>query len=92
MPRAWTARERGADAADAQTNLDGRRGDATRRRRRLTCRAPFAMADQVAAFTGLSAEEAQGYLEMAGGSVEAAVALFFDVRERVPRTGALPSC
>jgi hypothetical protein len=38
-----------------------------------------AMADTVAAITGLSAEEAASYLEMAGGNVESAVALYFDM-------------
>ena len=36
-------------------------------------------ADQVAAITGLPAAEAASFLEMAGGNVEAAVALFFDM-------------
>ena len=38
------------------------------------------MADSVAAFTGLGPEEAANFLEMAGGNVEAAVALFFDMQ------------
>lgn len=37
------------------------------------------MADQVAAITGLPPGEAANFLEMAGGNVEAAVALFFDM-------------
>jgi len=37
------------------------------------------MADTVAAITGLGPEEAANFLEMAGGDVEAAVSLFFEM-------------
>ena len=38
------------------------------------------MAEDVAAVTGLPPEEAMSFLEMAGGNVEAAIALFFDMQ------------
>jgi len=38
------------------------------------------MADSVAAITGCSEQEAASYLDMAGGSVEGAVSLFFDMQ------------
>eukprot|EP00051_Salpingoeca_urceolata_P002406 m.49932 g.49932 ORF g.49932 m.49932 type:complete len:519 (+) comp12112_c0_seq1:50-1606(+) len=38
----------------------------------------MSQADQFVAVTGASAEEAQGYLEASGGSLEMAISLFFD--------------
>ena len=38
------------------------------------------MADSVAAITGCSEQEAASYLEMAGGSIEGAVSLYFDMQ------------
>ena len=48
------------------------------------------MADQVAAITGLPPTEAANFLEMAGGNVEAAVALFFDMGGPMGGGGAPP--
>ena len=47
------------------------------------------MAESVAAITGLSAEEAAGFLEMAGGDVEAAVALFLRQRRQRASVGKI---
>ena len=46
--------------------------------------------DQVVAITGLSPEEAGSFLEMAGGNVEMAVALFFDMGSGAGSAGLPP--
>ena len=48
------------------------------------------MVEDVAAITGLSVLESATFLEMAGGSLEAAVALYFDLG--AVRAGAAQRC